>query len=64
MTSTVDLLMEYMSSVPLNWYLLFIIAILLPGTIIFLVFTVNTILAIYFETKVSAFLLYRYSIIK
>ena len=56
MTSTVDLLMEYMSSVPLNWYLLFIIAILLPGTIIFLVFTVNTILAIYFETKVSAFM--------
>ena len=56
MTSTVDLLMEYMSSIPLNWYILFAIAILLPATIVFLLFSVNTILAIYFEQKVSAFM--------
>ena len=56
MTSIVDLFMEYASSVPLNWYILFVIAILVPGTIIFLLFSINTILAIYFEQKVSAFM--------
>ena len=56
MTSIVDLLMEHISSIPLNWYILFIIAILIPGTIIFLLFSINTILAIYFEQKVSAFM--------
>ncbi len=56
MTSVVDLFMEYMSSVPLNWYILFVVAILVPGTIIFLLFSINTILAIYFEQKVSAFM--------
>ena len=56
MTSIVDILMESMSSIPLNWYILFVIAILVPGMIIFLLFTINTILAIYFETKVSAFM--------
>lgn len=56
MTSIVDLFMEYMSSIPLNWYILFVIAILVPGTIIFLLFSINTILAIYFEQKVSAFM--------
>ena len=54
--SFVDILMNSMSSIPLNWYILFCIAIIVPGLIIFLLFTVNTILAIYFEQKVSAFM--------
>ena len=54
--SFVDVLMSAMSSIPLNWYILFCVSILVPGLIIFLLFTVNTILAIYFEQKVSAFM--------
>ena len=39
------------------WYLVFIIGgVLLPGIIVFLLFSINTILAIYFEQKVSAFM--------
>ena len=39
-----------------SWEILFILVVLIPGTIIFLLMTINAMVAVYFESKVSAFM--------
>lgn len=39
-----------------SWEMLFILVVLIPGTIIFLLMTINAMVAVYFERKVSAFM--------
>ena len=54
--SFVDLILESISIPEINYTLLLIVAILIPGLIIFLLMTVNAIVAVYMERKISAFM--------
>ena len=54
--SFVDLILGSISIPEINYSLLLIVAILIPGLIIFLLMTVNAIVAVYMERKISAFM--------
>ena len=54
--SFVDLILGGFSKTEVNYSLLLIVAVVIPGLIIFLVMTVNAIVAVYMERKISAFM--------
>tara|TARA_B100002052_G_scaffold241646_1_gene226183 strand:+ start:1021 stop:2115 length:1095 start_codon:yes stop_codon:yes gene_type:complete len=54
--SFVDLILDSISIPGVNYSLLLILAVLIPGLIIFLLMTVNAIVAVYMERKISAFM--------
>ena len=54
--SFVDLILDAFSSIELNYTLLLLMAVIIPGLIIFLLMTVNAIVAVYMERKISAFM--------
>ncbi len=56
MMSVVYNMLESMSSLDINYSLLFIAVMLIPGVIVFLIMAVNALIAVYFERKVSAFM--------
>ena len=56
MNSIVDYFVTVFEPLNLNFSLVFAMAVLIPGLIIFLVMTVNAIVAVYMERKVSAFM--------
>ena len=56
MTSIVDNLMNYLSFLNIDTSLLLVLVILIPGLGIFLVMTVNAMVAVYMERKISAFM--------
>ena len=56
MTSIVDNLMSYLSFLNIDTSLLLVLVILIPGLGIFLVMTVNAMVAVYMERKISAFM--------
>ena len=56
MTSIVKTIFSYIESFPIDPFFLLVIAILIPGIIVFLVMAVNALIAVYFERKVSAFM--------
>jgi len=56
MTSIVDNLLIAFSELPFNFSLLFILVVLIPGISIFLLMTINAMVAVYMERKVSAFM--------
>ena len=56
MTSIVDSLMNYLSFLNIDTSLLLVLVILIPGLGIFLVMTVNAMVAVYMERKISAFM--------
>ena len=56
MISIVDYLMELFSSISFDVNILLIIAILIPGVVIFVLMAINVMLAVYFERKVAAFM--------
>ena len=50
------LLVSLFSDISLDVSLLFLVAVIIPGVVIFLIMTVNAIVAVYMERKVSAFM--------
>ena len=56
MTSIVKSIIASFQSFPIDPFLLAVLAILIPGIIIFLIMAVNALIAVYFERKVSAFM--------
>ena len=56
MISTTDTIMSYFSTINFNQNLLLVLAIAIPGVVIFLVMTLNVMLSVYFERKVAAFM--------
>ena len=54
--SFVDIILNSFSSLETNYTLLLLIAVIVPGLIIFLLMTVNAIVAVYMERKISAFM--------
>tara|TARA_B110000196_G_scaffold207639_1_gene177950 strand:+ start:399 stop:1493 length:1095 start_codon:yes stop_codon:yes gene_type:complete len=54
--SFVDLILGAFSVTEVNYSLLLIVAVVIPGLIIFLLMTVNAIVAVYMERKISAFM--------
>ena len=54
--SFVDILINSLSSFELNYSLVVLLAVVIPGLIIFLLMTVNAIVAVYMERKISAFM--------
>ncbi len=56
MTSIVKSLLDSFSALQVDPFLLAIVAILIPGIVVFLVMAVNALIAVYFERKVSAFM--------
>ena len=56
MTSIVDYLLNLLSFIEIDASLLLIFVILIPGIGLFLVMTVNAMVAVYMERKVSAFM--------
>ena len=56
MTSIVDSLMNYLSFLNIDTSLLLVLVILIPALGIFLVMTVNAMVAVYMERKISAFM--------
>ena len=56
MNSIVDYFVSVSAPLNLNFSLVFAVAVLIPGLIIFLVMTVNALVAVYMERKVSAFM--------
>ena len=54
--SFVDIILSSLSISNLNYSLLLILAVLIPGLIVFLLMTVNAIVAVYMERKISAFM--------
>jgi NADH-quinone oxidoreductase subunit H len=54
--SFVDLILGTFSITEVNYSLLLIVAVIIPGLIIFLLMTVNAIVAVYMERKISAFM--------
>ena len=50
------LLVSLFSDISLDVSLLFLLAVIIPGVVIFLIMTVNAIVAVYMERKVSAFM--------
>ena len=56
MTSIVKSIIHSFQAFPIDPFLLAVLAILIPGIIIFLIMAVNALIAVYFERKVSAFM--------
>ena len=56
MTSIVDYLMNIFSSINFDVNILLVVAILIPGVVIFILMALNVMLAVYFERKVAAFM--------
>ena len=56
MTSIVKSIIGSFQGFPIDPFLLAVLAILVPGIIIFLIMAVNALIAVYFERKVSAFM--------
>ena len=56
MTSIVDYIMGFFSSLNFDMNILLVVAIIIPGVVIFLLMAVNVMLAVYFERKVAAFM--------
>ena len=56
MSSIVDYFVSILEPLNLNFSLVFLLAVLIPGLVIFLLMTVNAIVAVYMERKVSAFM--------
>ena len=56
MTSIVDYLMNIFSTINFDLNILLVIAILIPGVVIFLLMAINVMLSVYFERKVAAFM--------
>ena len=54
--SFVDILINTFSAFNLNYTLMLLLAVIIPGLIIFLLMTVNAIVAVYMERKISAFM--------
>ena len=54
--SFVDILLKSFTDININYSLLLVIAVLIPGLVIFLLMTVNAIVAVYMERKISAFM--------
>ena len=54
--SFVDILLKSFADININYSLLLVIAVLIPGLLIFLLMTVNAIVAVYMERKISAFM--------
>ena len=54
--SFVDILLKSFTDININYSLLLLIAVLIPGLVIFLLMTVNAIVAVYMERKISAFM--------
>ena len=54
--SFVDLILDAFSSIEMNYTLLLLMAVIIPGLIIFLLMTINAIVAVYMERKISAFM--------
>ena len=54
--SFVDTILSALSSFEMNYTVLLLIAVTIPGLIIFLLMTVNAIVAVYMERKISAFM--------
>ena len=52
----IDTLLDQLSFIPLNPELLFTLIVLIPGLVIFLLMTLNAMVAVYLERKVSAFM--------
>ena len=51
-----ELLVSLFSGISLDVSFLFLLAVIIPGVVIFLIMTVNAIVAVYMERKVSAFM--------
>ena len=51
-----ELLVSLFSDISLDVSFLFLLAVIIPGVAIFLIMTVNAIIAVYMERKVSAFM--------
>jgi len=56
MKSVIDSLVSLFSDISFDVSLLFLAAVIIPGVVIFLIMTVNAIVAVYMERKVSAFM--------
>ena len=56
MITVVDTLMESFSQINFDQNLLLLLAIIIPGIVIFLIMTLNVMLSVYFERKVAAFM--------
>ena len=56
MTSIVDYIMGFFSTLNFDMNILLVVAIIIPGVVIFLLMAVNVMLAVYFERKVAAFM--------
>ena len=56
MTSIVDTLMNQLSFIQINTDMLFVLVVCIPALAIFLVMTLNAMIAVYMERKVSAFM--------
>ena len=56
MTSIVDYIMGFFSTLNFDMNILLVVAIIIPGVTIFLLMAVNVMLAVYFERKVAAFM--------
>ena len=54
--SITDTLFKQLSFIPIDAELLFTIVVLIPGLVIFLLMTLNAMIAVYLERKVSAFM--------
>ncbi len=54
--SFVDIILKSMSNIDINYNILLLLAVVIPGLIIFLLMTVNAIVAVYMERKISAFM--------
>ena len=52
MTSIVDYIMGFFSTLNFDMNILLVVAIIIPGVVIFLLMAVNVMLAVYFERKV------------
>ena len=52
----IDRLVEQLSFIPINAEFLFTLVVLIPGLVIFLLMTINAMVAVYLERKVSAFM--------
>ena len=56
MISIIDTLMESFSKINFDQSLLLVLAIVIPGVIIFVIMALNVMLSVYFERKVAAFM--------
>ncbi len=56
MISIIDTLMESFSKINFDQSLLLVLAIIIPGVIIFVIMALNVMLSVYFERKVAAFM--------